>query len=296
MTQPDLNKAATGATQPIGIVACADDFGLNHHVDAAIIDLVKHQRLSAVGVLVQGLALRSITEPTDTAQTLTLLDTDIGLHLNFTQTWPDQPTPDWIQPWGQLVKNSYLGRLKPPVIEQAIQYQLDLFEQQFQRAPDFVDGHIHVHQLPGIREPLIACLTKRYGNRLPWVRDTRPTALSGTDMPLWQRFKAAVIGQLGGASFAKAAHAAGMRTNHGFVGVYDFSKPHLPYLQMLSIWMAHSQPNSLLMTHPSQATLEHDPMGQARLEEYHVLASAQWPALLVHTQRRLIRLSQMHTA
>ncbi len=53
-----------------------------------------------------------------------------------------------------------------------IEAQIDAFEQATGRRPDFIDGHQHVHGLPGVRKALIAVLAARYAKGTqPWLRD-----------------------------------------------------------------------------------------------------------------------------
>jgi predicted glycoside hydrolase/deacetylase ChbG (UPF0249 family) len=287
MTIPQNNSKKSKIVPQIGIVACADDFGLNAEVDNAIVDLVSQQRLTAVGALVDGPHIRQ------RALTLAGLETDVGLHLNFTEMWPGNPPTPWVMPWRNLVLKSYLGLLNAQQVNLAIEHQLDHFEAIFKRAPDFVDGHLHVHQLPGIRQPLLSILKRRYANHLPWLRDTRPHLNVSKAMPFWQRFKAQVIGFLGAQALIDEATTLNFKSNQGFVGAYDFSRPHPPFDQMLKIWLPTLQTGGLLMMHPSQQVLNNDPMGPSRVQEFTLLASPAWPELLAENHCKLVRLSQI---
>ena len=42
-----------------------------------------------------------------------------------------------------------------------IDQQLDAFEAHFGQPPDFLDGHQHVQQLPGIRDLVVKCYQRR---------------------------------------------------------------------------------------------------------------------------------------
>jgi predicted glycoside hydrolase/deacetylase ChbG (UPF0249 family) len=287
MTIPQNNLKQNSVLPKVGIVACADDFGLNAQVDDAIIDLVSRQRLTATGALVGGPQIHQ------RAATLASLDTDIGLHLNFTEVWSGTARAIWVKPWRDLVLSSYLGQLNAQHVNEAIELQLDQFEGVFKRPPDFVDGHLHVHQLPGIRQPLLNILKRRYPDHLPWLRDTRPSRGVSNDMPVWQRFKAQVIGFLGAQALMTEAAKLNFKSNQGFVGAYDFSRPHPPFVDMLKLWLPTMQTGSLLMMHPSQQVLNKDPMGPSRVQEYAILSGAEWPELLDQNHCELIRLSQM---
>jgi len=263
------------------LVVCADDFGIEAGVDAAIIELARAGRLSATGCLVTAQRFP------EAAPQLSDLPIDIGLHLNFTEFLG---LPGFYVPLGRLIMLSYTRRIARAAVRKHINIQLDLFEQHVKRAPDFVDGHLHVHQFPVIREELLEALSQRYAGRLPWLRDTKPTHLSPI-LPFMQRFKAHVISALGSTQFVRLAKQSGAVVNDGFMGAYDFSRPHPTYLTMLGEWLKHARTNSLLMTHPAQYDSDKLAFGQDRLEEYRVLGSANFSSLLLQNHFRVSRLS-----
>lgn len=262
-------------------VVCADDFGIESGVDAAIVALAQAQRLSATGCLVTSARFPQA------ASALFELPIDIGLHLNFTEFLG---IPGFYKPLGTLIALSYARRLPRAEVRRQIETQLDVFEQHLKRAPDFVDGHLHVHQLPVIRDELLAALTRRYAGHLPWLRDTKPTVLSPA-LPFMQRFKAHVIGALGARALVRQAKASGARVNHGLMGAYDFSRPHPPYLTMLGEWLKHANTGSVLMAHPAQFASPSLAFGSDRVQEYRVLSGDSFTQLLNLHRLRVSRLS-----
>ena len=70
---------------------------------------------------------------------------------------------------GRLTRAALAGRLPRDEVAAEIERQLDAFEAAWGSGPDFVDGHQHVHVLPGVRGPLLRALTRRGGR--PWLRD-----------------------------------------------------------------------------------------------------------------------------
>jgi chitin disaccharide deacetylase len=263
------------------LIVCADDFGIEVGVDAAIVELAQRRRLSATGCLVTS------TVFPQSAPALFDLPIDIGLHLNFTEFLGE---PGFYKPLGTLIALSYLRKLPRFEVRAHIEHQLDLFERHLKRAPDFIDGHLHVHQLPVIRDELIAAMMSRYQGRLPWLRDTAPTPLSGK-LPLMQRLKAHVIGALGSDALVRKAKNTGIMVNDGFMGAYDFSRSHPPYLSMLTEWLKGARHNSLLMTHPAQSASAAVAFGDDRVLEYKVLASDTFAELLGHYALQITRLS-----
>lgn len=284
MSSTDIQLDPRSFTQ---VCICADDFGLESGVDQGIAALAARGKLTAVSCLSMGPTFGRDVDM------IRGLDIDIGLHLNFTESLGQ---PGLFMSVGKLILSAYLRILPASRINEQINRQLDAFESIMGRAPDFVDGHLHVHQLPQIRESLIEQLTKRYGNNPSlWMRDTMPGPLRGS-LPVAQRLKAYLIGSLGAKRLKAIAARAGIRTNDGgFFGVYDFARPHPPYPQMLEAWFAQMRQGALLMVHPAQSIQPGDLFGQDRVEEYEVLGGPVFENLLMRMGIRPARLSGILT-
>ena len=124
----------------------------------------------------------------------------------------------------------------------------DLFLQKCGRRPDFIDGHLHAHQLPGIREGLIQFVLSLPADQRPYIRNTRGPGWKGWHARL-PMFKAAIIGVFGRGMHADLV-AARLRTNEGFTGIYDFRKWRC-YPQYFPRFAALlPDPNGLLVVHP----------------------------------------------
>jgi len=245
------------------IVVCGDDFGMNADIDEGMIALAGMGRLSAVSCLALGASFAA------NAPRLALLDVDAGLHVNFTESLhPDaEPLPGL----GRLIFDAYAGRLDPAWIDARLARQFDAFEAAMGRAPDYVDGHRHVHQLPGIRERLLLLLKRRYGENRPWLRQTAPGMQSG--IPLREAVKARVIGALGGAALARAAREHGLRTNRRLLGVYGFDGGKRRYADLLQNWLFNARDCDLLMCHPAVDCKDGSALSRQRRAEFDVLAS-----------------------
>ena len=265
------------------IAICADDFGIEAGVDEAIVELSQLNRLSAASCLTMAPYFG------EHATALKSLAIDIGLHVNFTEALGQQGL---FLPHPKLITNAYLRQLPVSQVRKQIEQQLDAFELHIGRVPDFVDGHLHVHQLPVIREQLISILSARYSQDMPWVRNTQPGPLSN-GLPLMQRFKAQVIGALGARSLSRQARQIGAQINRDFFGAYDFSRPHPPYAAMLDAWLAQAQYGSLIMAHPAKYVSEQDLFGKGRVEEYRVLGSEVFAALLTQHSLEIRKLSDL---
>ncbi len=266
------------------IMLCADDFGIEPGVDEAILELARLGRLSATSCLTLAPGFK------ERAAHLSGLTIDLGLHLNFTESLGEQGV---YLPLSTLLIQAYSRRLSAQRVRLQIEQQLDAFELHIGRAPDFVDGHLHVHQLPVIREQLIQVLGRRYPHALPWLRRTTPGPLSNT-LPALQRIKAHVIGALGARALASQAKKLGAHMNSDFFGAYDFSRPHPPYGVMLDAWLQNASRASLIMAHPAKYVSAEDAFGQDRVQEYRVLGSELFAALMTQHHLRLCRFSELN--
>jgi predicted glycoside hydrolase/deacetylase ChbG (UPF0249 family) len=251
------------------LVVCVDDFGYDEEVDESILALAAQGRISATSVLVDAPCCE-----VDAPRLATLgARLDIGLHLNLSETFADGPQH---RAWRPLVLAALARRLDPVALRHEITRQLDAFERHVGRAPDFVDGHRHVHQLPVVRDALVEVLQSRRGagRPVPWLRRTTPRQDPGA--PLGERFKAGVIGALGGGGLHRRAVAAGFPQNRRMLGVYGFDAAPLAHEHRLARWLAAAHDQDLLMCHtalPARGDKPADPIAAARVVEHQALAS-----------------------
>lgn len=209
---------------------------------------------------------------------------DVGLHLDLTE----HPLPPFA-PRGlrRLLWGAYAGVLPRDALRETIRRQLDALEDGLQRAPDYVDGHQHVHQLPGVREPLLDELRRRYGARGPWLRATRAPRAAAAHPDGSTRFKARVIEALGAAGLARLARRDGLRSNAHLLGVYDFRGGAPRYAALLAGWLHAAADGDLLMCHAALPSGTPDGLAAARAAEHAVLASPAFGARLAAEGLRL---------
>lgn len=262
------------------VIICADDFAQSAAINAAILALIEKGIVTATSCMTLSPAWRQ------SAGQLTAgirARADIGLHLDFTQFSHTIRLPH-----PQLVLRSLLRLLDASAIRANIRQQLDAFEQATGTPPDYVDGHLHVHQLPVIRHALLTEMQQRYGtmpaSQRPWLRISSPPAGSG--------FKARMIHWLGASALQRAATAAGFRVSPCLLGVYDFRGDMTAYQAHWASWSrqlhqyAHAQGSSLppvLMCHPSNpenGVDEQDEIAHARVIEWQVMQSADFATWL----------------
>jgi hypothetical protein len=264
-------------TAPTRLAVCIDDFGMHAGVNDAALELGSAGRVTAVGCMVDGPAWRA-----GAAQLRQALrgKADVGLHLDLTEQWPGRAR----RTLPALILAAYAGRLARQEMAGEVRRQLDAFEDAAGAAPDFVDGHQHVHQLPVIREALVEELLRRYPQRLPWVRSSLAPAPSRQGFS----FKPYIIGMLGGGALRRLAGRAGLRQNRRLLGVYGFDGPAEAYRLRFGRWLAQARDGDLLMCHP--AAHGNDALARARQIEYAFLRGDDYPALLERHRVALCRL------
>jgi hypothetical protein len=133
---------------------------------------------------------------------------------------------------------------------QTVAAQYELFLQKSGAKPGFIDGHLHAHQLPGVAGAVEAFVLSLPAESRPYVRNTHlPLAKLRSRRLPW--LKAAFIGGFGG-QMRQRLRKAGIRTNEGFAGIYDFKRfreypGYLPrFLECLP------NPNGMLVAHPGR--------------------------------------------
>ncbi|MBO9352824.1 ChbG/HpnK family deacetylase [Bordetella petrii] len=234
---------------------------MNAEIDAGMMRLAGLGRLSAASCLAQGPSFAAH------GPGLLGLDLDLGVHLNLTEAL-GAPLQMPVMPLPALLARAYAGRLDPAWVYAQVVRQLDAFEAVMGRAPDFVDGHQHVHQLPGVLPGVLRLLRQRYGRRAPWIRYTAPGMQES--IPLRESAKARLIGALGAGAVARAARGEGWRTNRRLLGVYGLRGGGRYYAGLLQRWLNNARDGDLLMCHPA-APGAGDALAAQRAAEFEVL-------------------------
>ncbi|BCB20752.1 ChbG/HpnK family deacetylase [Bosea sp. ANAM02] len=257
-----------------GFILCADDFALTDGASRAILDLLQRGKLTATGAMTNRPHWRRLAPElrpfADKA--------DLGLHLNLTCAAPLSAMPR-LAPGGTLPDLKEVARAaatSPAVrkeIAAEITRQLDAFEEALGRPPDFVDGHQHVHVLPGVRRALLDILVRRYPAGSLYVRDPADSAAAIRARGVAVA-KALVIAGLA-TGFRGAALKRGLRVNRGFSGVAPFD-PQRDFGADLARFLIQPGPCHLVMCHPGfvddeLATL--DPVIATRPVEHAAIAA-----------------------
>ena len=251
-----------------------DDFGLHDGVNRAVAGLADAGRLNAVGCMV-GAPAWTAGQPL--LRRLDRRQVDVGLHLDLTQ-YPLRAGAPMRLPW--LIARAYLGALPMAALRSEIAAQFDAFETALERAPDFVDGHQHVHQLPRVREALLEVMRARSGTSRAWLRNTRrPTAVQNGGV------KPALIEALGARELERLARASGHAQNRHLLGVWAFDADATAYLNHMQHWLHTAVDGDLLMCHPSlPLPAADDAILAARNVEWALLSGSEFGALLLREQ------------
>jgi predicted glycoside hydrolase/deacetylase ChbG (UPF0249 family) len=273
---------AAGRAPRRHIWLCADDYGISTSVNAAIRDLIVRGRINATSVMVAAPSFdRSEAIP------LAILNAAgrrvaIGLHLTLTAPFRPlsgsfRPLQDGaFLPLPTTLWQAGLRRYRQEIVAVEVAAQLRAFSAAFGRAPDFVDGHQHVHLFPGIREAVLGTVKEMAPQA--WVRQC------GRRVPLHRRFsdRKALLLDVLSRRFRSRAARAGLRTNPGFAGTYEF-QPEADFAQLFPAFL-HSLPEgSVVMCHPGLVDAELarlDPLTSLREREYRFFSDESFPGLL----------------
>ncbi|HEY1736596.1 MAG TPA: ChbG/HpnK family deacetylase [Methylovirgula sp.] len=231
---------------------CADDFGLSEGVSRGILSVHAAERLTAISVMTTRPAWRNAAR--DLAASAPT--TDLGLHLNLTLAAPLTAMPK-LAPTGTLPTLADLlalarsGRLEEDdigrEIAEEIVAQLYAFGVAFGRFPDFIDGHHHVHVLPGIRKALFGVLQKKGLRGQLWLRDPgdHPWRILRRQIGIKKALEASQLAR----HFVEEAHTYGFAVNEGFSG-YSAGIEGRDYADDFESYLIAPGPAHLIMCHP----------------------------------------------
>jgi len=255
------------------MILCADDFGMTEGISQAILSLAEAGRLSATSALVT-----TRHWPAQAKAAARLRDRfAIGLHLNLTFGAPLGPmpnlAPDGILPRpSRLIRKAVSGQVNTAETEAEIGRQIERFEAEAGFPPDIVDGHQHVHVLPGIRRAVIAVLKRRFPESVIWLRDPSDVPINVLRRGVAVG-KALCIGMLA-TGFRQLVFENGFQVNDGFSGFSSFGR--VSYAREFDAFLRYPGPRHMIMCHPGFADSElgsGDPISERRCEEYRVLST-----------------------
>lgn len=255
-------------TAPAGrvLAVCADDVGLVDGVAETVLDLAAAGRLNAASCVTTAPGWRRdaavIARDPRAPQ--------LGLHFNLSEgaplsaalaaRWPTLPS------LARLLVLAHVGALPSAAIDAEFRAQVDAFADGLGRAPAFVDGHQHVHALPGVRDLMLNAIAR--WPAAPAVRNTGHLLGPGAAV------KRAVIAASGGRALQRILVARGIAHNRALLGAYDFHDEN--YRDLMRAWLARTpREGGLIFCHPCAAARDGDadPIAAARRREAAYLGS-----------------------
>lgn len=235
------------------VILNADDYGLSAGVSRAIAALARARRISSASAIV--------TRPgwsNDAVALGELRDlVAIGLHINLTVGAPLGPMPRFAPSGefeGLLRLIALIGAVQAPYeeIRSEINRQIDAFYGAIGAAPDAVDGHQHVHALPGIRRVLIKALNESgVATSSTLLRDPADKLRRICRRP--RGILKAVASANLAAGFGATARRLGYVTNVGFSGFSNFDADAAAVDADFASASRAAGPLHMIMAHPGHS-------------------------------------------
>ena len=271
-----------GGSQRRRIWLCADDFGISPAVNTAIRDLVVRRRLNATSAMVVAPSFHRTEASALDALNAAAPRVAIGLHLTLTA--PFRPLSKRFRPLREgafpplaaMAGRALMHQLEPDALAAEITRQLESFIDSFGRAPDFVDGHHHIHLFPQISDALLAIVARTAPNA--WLRQCGRVVRFAQSLADRKGLVLDILSY----RFRSRAAALGLHTNPAFAGTYDFAAD-ADYAELFPVFLESLPENSVVMCHPGfvDAELQRlDPLTTLREKEYVFFAGDDFPAVL----------------
>jgi len=275
---------------PRRIVINADDFGLSRGINAGILAAMARGLVGSASVVVN---------MPDSAEALRLArehQLDIGWHVNLTLGEPvcdPAMIPSLVRADGtfhsvkQLLLRCLLRRVRADEVARELEAQWNVLEDAGLR-PKHLDGHQHCHVFPVIRD-VVRNLVKDH--RIPLVR--LPDEKGGPRVP--RRLTRVILGAMKGSrpSFWKEAGCLTLQCyGLSLVGRAGDLRAWRKLLTRIA------DPLSMVMVHPGMEhpgdNLHGDDFPGDRQEEFNLLCSTEWAAMLNEMRVELIPLPKHH--
>ena len=277
-----LGAAADRAPGQRRIWLCADDYGISGAVNVAIRDLIVRGRINATSVMVAAPGFSRWE-----AIPLNVLNSGaprvaIGLHVTLTA--PFRPLSKEFAPLRDgaflplkaMLTQALRHRLDQEALRREVAAQINAFTGAFGRAPDFIDGHQHVHLFPQVSAAVLGVVKETMPGA--WVRQCgRPLLLA------WRiSDRKALLLDVLSYRFRRRAKALGVRTNPGFAGAYEFHD-QANFATLFPRFLDRLPDGSVVMCHPGFVDAELrrlDPVTDLREREYAYFIDDAFPSVL----------------
>lgn len=280
------------------IIINADDYALSPGVSLGIRQLLHAKAINATSVMTNSLYWPKealLLRPFKTSA-------DIGLHLCLTDLSPHTVMPKLAQngvlpSLKVLMKKAFLRQLPLEEIRLEFKAQLNDFIQRMQCFPAHLDGHQHIHCLPGIRQVVIDLYLEQLREQSPH------TYIRHCGTQHWWSFvrdglKAKIIHGLS-ISFSLMLKKHRIPHNNVFTGIYDFNKRNQLGYEVLfkRFWKEVTKEGGILMCHPGhvdEALKAQDPLTGPREAELQFFLSEGYKKLIADAGAPLCTHAQPH--
>jgi predicted glycoside hydrolase/deacetylase ChbG (UPF0249 family) len=246
------------------IVICADDFGYNDEVSAGIIKLLNFGTINATSCMVNlPISQNYINQLLSSVKE----NIDIGLHLNFTEGFAisnHKPLPSL----KKILLKSHFDQLDYTKIYNEIKCQIIKFISLFNKNPDFIDGHQHVHHLPIIRKALINLYIDL------GLNETFTYIRSVSNVVGDANLKTKIIKSTGANKLLRLMDKFNIPTNDNFSGIYNF-KNKKPFSKIMNDTYSSIRDKGIIMCHPGQSSSRPDELKCSRPIELEYFSSQQ---------------------
>ena len=297
MAKGDNGRMSRFSPRPTGFALVADDFALSPAVSRGILALLEAGRLSGAGAMTN----RPFWKESARDFIACGGRADLGLHLNLTAGEPlgamPRLAPSGTLPSAQTLLQKGLDRQASREIEAEIRRQIEAFAEHAGRLPDYVDGHQHVHVLPGVRRALFHALEhfwpKSHSGPRPWLRD--PADTPGRIVARGVAAQKALTVAALSLGFRQLARRHGFATNHGFAGFSAFD-PARDYGGDFSTYTAVPGDAHLVMCHPGfvdDALRAVDSVLDTRPLELEFLLSSRFADQCAEARMEMVRLGAL---
>lgn len=277
-----------------GFVLTADDYAMTPAVTRGILACLEAGRISATGAMTNRPHWRG------DARHLRAFEgrADLGLHFNLTCGEPLTAMPR-LAPGGELPKlpdiltSASLGRLPRDEVAAELDAQLKAFEDAMGRMPDFIDGHQHIHAMPGVRNVLAEVLVKRYPGEKPYLRD--PVDRFAAIRRRKHSAKKAMLLAALARPFARRMRGLGFSLNEGFAGYSQFDVQG-DYAAEFASALISPGARHLVMCHPGEVDDELrrlDPVVETRPVEKAFFLSGPFQEICEAAEMKPMRFSNL---
>jgi predicted glycoside hydrolase/deacetylase ChbG (UPF0249 family) len=282
-TDGTASVAAQGAP-PRKIWLCADDYGISPSVSGAIRGLIGQGRINATSVMVVAPSFHRSEAAALNALRAHGARAAIGLHLTLSA--PFRPLTEGFAPltagafpsYAMMLVRSLLGQLTPKALEAEVAAQIRMFEHEFGRAPDYIDGHQHVQIFPQVQDALFTVARKMAP--AAWIRQCGRAGSVAARLGDPKGFVLDLLSK----RFRERAAANGVKTNPAFAGTYAFNE-NADFSALFPRFLDGLPDGGLVMCHPGVVDAELrrlDPLTTLREKEYAYFSGEDFPRLLAN--------------